>query len=361
MRPENTTTPRIHSLDEHFAPHRCPNEHCPSNATNAPSSDNSTPSFAFHRKGSFDRACDLRVVQRFKCLLCRRGFSSQTFRLDYRYHRPRLHLALFPRLVSKGSLRQAARELSCHRDSLLLRLGRVGPHSSWLTQAFLERHKRLGPGLQGTFQLDELETFECDRRLRPVTLPVLIHARSRFVVHAQSAALPARGGLRPCDQARLEAAEKRFGKRTSGSREAVTACFELLRSKRAKGTSLVLWTDQKHSYPSILKAVLKERFQHRTVHSKEPRGMKNPLFPINHTLAMLRDGMGRLVRRNWGHSKLRRNLDWHVWVWALYRNFVREWKNTKRATSAGIELGIVKRKLEIDELWEWNDRLPAAA
>ena len=47
------------------------------------------------------------------------------------------------------------------------------------------------------FQLDEQETFETDRLLKPVTMPVLIHADSRFVVHVEAAKLPARGQLRP--------------------------------------------------------------------------------------------------------------------------------------------------------------------
>jgi hypothetical protein len=100
---------------------------------------------------------------------------------------------------------------------------------------------------------------------------------------------------------------------------------------------------------------------HQTVHSKEPRGDTSLLFPINHTLAMLRDGLGRLVRRNWGNSKLRRNLGWHLAAWALYRNFVREWKNTKPTSSSASELGIVERRLTPDEILEWTDRLPVVA
>jgi hypothetical protein len=76
---------------------------------------------------------------------------------------------------------------------------------------------------------------------------------------------------------------------------------------------------------------------------------------------MFRDGVSRLVRRTWCQSKLRRNLAWHMWVWALYRNYVREWTNRARDTCSAKVLGIVTRRLASDELLEWTDRLPRAA
>jgi len=353
MHPESNPIRRHHRLDADFRPRGCPNPDCPSRGGRAP--------FLWKRRGTFLREVDLRVVQRFKCLVCERGFSSQTFRLDYRYHRPRLHLALFLKLGDKCSLRQAARELACHRDSLLLRLARMGPHARWLNAAFLEEHLRRRGGLVGLFQLDELETFETDRRLFPVTVPVLIHAKSRFLVHSEPATLPARGNLRPADRRRLERAERKHGKRRNGSRAAVTACFRALAAAVTGHGAVRVRTDEKASYPAILREVFAGRVVHETVNSREPRGDTSRLFPINHTLAMLRDGLGRLVRRNWGHSKHRRNLGWHLAVWALYRNYVREWTNQEQDRSSATEVGIVERRLTPDEVLEWTDRLPDVA
>ncbi len=100
---------------------------------------------------------------------------------------------------------------------------------------------------------------------------------------------------------------------------------------------------------------------HGKVHSTEPRGPTSGLFAINHTLAMLRDGVGRLVRRSWCHAKLRRNLEWHLWVWTLYRNYVRELRVLDQARSSASMLGIAARRLCAGELLEWPDRLPQAA
>jgi hypothetical protein len=177
----------------------------------------------------------------------------------------------------------------------------------------------------------------------------------------ETATLPARGNLRPCDQVRLAKAEERHGKRESQSSEAVTACFTRLKALVKDDAKVVVWTDKKTTYPSILRDVFGERVEHLTVHSKEPRGMQSPLKFINNTFAMFRDGLGRLVRRNWGHSKVRRNLTWHMWVWVLYRNFVREWTNRERDNCSAKVLGVVSRRLTAAELLEWTDRLPSAA
>jgi transposase-like protein len=352
MRPEETLPRRHHRLDHDFTPRACPNPVCPSHAGGP---------FLWRRKGFFTRQVDLRRVQRFTCLACRRGFSSQTFRVDFRYHRPKLHLAFFVRMVGKCSIRQAARELACHRDSLLLRLARLGPHARWVHAAFLQRHRATWGGLHGTFQLDELETFEVDRRLFPLTVPVLIHRDTRFVVHVDSATLPARGKLPPLKQLRKQVYEQRYGKRRNRSREAVTACFRALRRELGRGASFVVQTDRKRSYPSILREVFGGQVVHQWVHSKEPRTPANLIFAINNTLAQMRDGLGRLVRRNWGHSKLQRNLGWHLWVWALYRNYVRELTNKERRESSASALGVTTRRLRAAELLAWTDRLPEAA
>jgi hypothetical protein len=85
------------------------------------------------------------------------------------------------------------------------------------------------------------------------------------------------------------------------------------------------------------------------------------LFPINNVLAQTRDNLGRLVRRSWGHSKLERNLRWHLAVWMLYRNYVRERSLYYRRRSSAQDAGIARRRLPARDLLEWRGALPAAA
>ncbi|MCK6448630.1 MAG: hypothetical protein L6Q99_19735, partial [Planctomycetes bacterium] len=84
----------------HFHPKFCPRPDCPSHAGSP---------FLFRRRGYFRRRCDTRKVPRFLCLTCSRGFSSQTFRVDYRLKRPDLLVPFFYDRVSKVTHRQSAR------------------------------------------------------------------------------------------------------------------------------------------------------------------------------------------------------------------------------------------------------------
>jgi hypothetical protein len=292
-------------------------------------------------------------VPRFTCLECRSTFSSQSFRLDYRLRKPRLHLALFKDFVSKCTMRQSARTLGCTRRTVAHRLALLGRHCRAFHADMLERARRAG-GIVGTFQLDELETFEHSRRLRPLTVPVLVERKSYFVLHAACAALPARGGLSPAYRRRKAAEEELHGKRKSGSVAVVRESFECLaRVHRCEGPVCVQ-TDRKKSYVTSLARIFGERLRHERHSSTVPRTYGNPLFPINHTLAMMRDSVSRLVRRSWAAAKLRERLATHQWIWIAYRNYVRGITNQARHTTPAMALGVDHKKWECSELLAWR-------
>ncbi len=341
--------PRLHCVDRGFVPLYCPRATCPSHV--------STP-FTWQRKGSYLRKVDQRIVQRFHCLACRSSFSSQSFRVDYRLQKPWLPLLVFQALVAKTTLRQTARSIGCKLDTVLHHLRLVGNQGYWTHDAFLTRHKARGSGLSGTFQLDELETFETDRRLRPLTVPVLVQRKTWFVVHAASGTMPARGNLRPFDQMRKERYEKQFGRRVSRSTEATTECVVALERHLAQGADFCIQTDRKKTYPSIFRSVFGRSIGHNWISSTARRDRSNLLFTINNCLAQARDNISRLVRRNWGHSKLERNLRWHLWAWILYRNYVREITCSSRSVSAASAAGVTSRRLSARELLQWRSELP---
>ena len=87
-----------------FMPRFCPSADCPSH---------SGADFHYKCRGHYYRRCDGRHVQRFQCKTCGRGFSTQTFRLDYRLWKPWLLVRVFESFVSKVSHRQAARMRGC--------------------------------------------------------------------------------------------------------------------------------------------------------------------------------------------------------------------------------------------------------
>jgi transposase-like protein len=327
-----------------FQPRFCPRPDC------------SSRSSGHHRwcfKGRFHRACDGRTVQRFLCLECRRTFSTQTFRVDYRLKKPKLNLSLFGPFISKVTHRQAARVVGCSRRTVAHRLRLLGEHCrSFHRWRLSQAAGRLGSSK--VFQLDELETFEHSRRLAPVTMPVLIERSSYFILDLKTAPLPCRGGLSKGDRVRREERELLLGRRRSGSRGAVEHCVDTLVGVMARSAVVRVQTDRKVTYPSILEQRLGSRLMHQRYSSREKRDYKNPLFPINHTLAMMRDGISRLVRRTWAASKLRERLEYHAWIWVTWRNYVRGITNKAPRVTPAMALGVERNRWSGVELCAWR-------
>jgi hypothetical protein len=248
--------------------------------------------------------------------------------------------------------------LRCTRKTVHHRLSLLGGHSKEYHEYLFERARARG-GIKGSFQLDELETYEHSQKLCPVTMPVLIETHSYFVLNVEVATLPCRGNLKPFEEERKRARELVEGKRVSGSRQAVQRCFQRLERILPPRTQVVVATDKKSSYAKILREELGARVIHARHSSEGPRTYQNPLFPINHTLAMLRDGLSRLVRRNWAGSKKRIWLERHAWVWIAYRNFVRSITNKAKRTTSAMALGLATKRLGKREIFTWRvDALP---
>jgi transposase-like protein len=324
-----------------FLPRFCPNPSCPSHRGQP---------FRFHRRGTFRRACDGQSVPRFQCLTCRKGFSRQTFCVNYYLKRPELDVRAAWSFVSKTTLRQAARSLGCRRETVELRLRRFG-FQGWAYHARqLVRIIERG-GLEGAFQLDELETFEADRRLKPVTVPVLIHQESRLMLHAAAGQLPARGNLTGEHAQRRKLKGRR---RPNESKRVVRSSLLVLRALVRDTRRCTLRTDEKPLYGALLRE-LELPLRHETTLSTVRRDTRNPLFPINHTLGMLRDGVSRLVRRSWGASKKRQRLTLHLGMYIAWRNYVRRRFNRDGETeSPGKLVGVQARALGMEELLSWR-------
>jgi hypothetical protein len=204
-----------------------------------------------------------------------------------------------------------------------------------------------------TLLLDEMESFE-ESAIRPVTIPVVVDRDTKLVV-AASAAPIRRVGTKGSRRRRwLERQEIKHGKRRDRSRLCVH--LVLRRCKRLLGgRPLTLLTDQKALYGSLGKKVFGSQLTHETVSGRLARASWNPLFPINHTEAMLRDNCGRLRRRTWLVSKhvryLRRQLDFFI----AYRNWHRPRSNHEPTQSApGAILELIQRNLTVVELVAWR-------
>jgi transposase-like protein len=331
-----------------FRPPRCPHVACPAHR-------HPTPRFCTAH-GSYRPRCRPHPVPRFRCRLCHRTFSRQTFRADYRQKKPHLNAACLELMTACVGLRQAARVLRVARRTVERRFLWLGRHAD----DFLANRLR-GARLTGPFHLDEMESFEANR-YQPVTVPVLIDSRTLFLVGSDVGPLRRKGRMTPT-QHRLRAAhERRHGRRPSHSAHTVRRVLAPLDRLSPPDRPLVLHSDHKSLYGRLGRRLFGARFAWQPHDASARRDRANPLFPINHTNARLRHFLARLRRRTWCVSKLRRCLRGHLRIAALWMNYCRGITNRTPVTPAQA-LGLAPRPLRPEEVlaWrqDWGSRSPS--
>jgi transposase-like protein len=329
-----------------FRPPHCPNPACVAH-------DQPEGRF-FTKAGSFKPKCRPWPVPRFLCKHCGKSFSRQTFRADYRDHRPDLNADVVSWLASGCGLRQTARELGIWRRNLELKARKIARHL-W------ELHENLSDEFRGdvVFQLDEMETFEGCRSTRPLTLPVLIEQESMFIVDARCAPIRPSGKMTPKRRAAIAREEARRGRRPNRSNECVGKVLAAAARRCAEAESITFCTDRKRTYPRLIReAFAGQRPTHLRVSSKRPRDTSNPLFRINLMNAIARDLCGRLRRRSWLVSKEGRYLELQLGILIAYRNYHRPRFNKDTDTPAML-VGFVPDRLSRTALLSWRqDRGP---
>lgn len=340
-----------------FNPPRCPNRSCGMHAS-------PDPGFC-RRRGYYSPKCRPEPVPRFDCRSCGRGFSRQTFRIDYRDHRPECNVRLFECLVSGVGLRQAGRIVKLGVNAVQHKFRKLARAMHSLNRNLL-CHLRMDGG---TFLLDEIETFEQTTILR-LTVPVLME-RSSYAILAINTAPIRRVPPAGCKRRLwLDRHEALHGPRQDRSAARLRNTFSLFRrilsrsqvcdGDREHGTfasqsPIELITDEKPLYASLLRSVIGAHVVHTTVNSTLPRTSYNPLFPVNLTDAMLRDNNGRLRRNSWLHTKKASRLRDQLELFVSYRNWHRRRTNwDKPGTTPGVVLGITERAYSIEELLAWR-------
>ena len=143
-----------------FRPPRCPNPDCSVHFDPAAN--------RIIRWGYFTTRCRERREPRFRCLGCRKTFSRQTFRHNYRDRRPDCNDRLFELLTSGVGLRQAARVLKISASAAQKKMRKLSRTCEFL-------HENLSGSLppDRAYLMDEEETYE-NASIRPLTVPILM-------------------------------------------------------------------------------------------------------------------------------------------------------------------------------------------
>lgn len=326
-----------------FTPPRCPNSDC--SAHLQPDADDRP---FFFRNGFYHPKCRAVPVPRFVCRACHLGFSRQTFRVDYRDKKPHLNAASFRLLASGVGLRQSARILGLSRRCNEEKVRKLSRHLGRLNRNLTDQFDN-----DSQFTLDEMETFEGERAVLPVTLPILIETRSMFVIATDVATIRPSGPMPQDRRKAIARAEEKHGRREDRSKAALSRTFRRLRFFTEDVDTLIFTSDKKRMYSQLLRKFFGEKAVHVQISSKRKRDQLNPLKHINLTNAMARELCSRLRRRSWLVSKARRFLRTHLHVFVAYRNFIRRRINRRPETPAQL-LGFLPRAATFEDLLSWR-------
>ena len=277
-------------------------------------SPNCAAPFYVIRDGTFRRKDDSKIVQRFRCKICGNRFSHSTFRLSYRQKKRRVNTPLLELLASGISQRRAAILLGVNRKTIERKFLLLAQRSRLKNQRRLQQLR----GKVTNIQIDDLITKE-NSKLKPLSVSLAVDERTRRLLCAEVSQIPAFGHL-----ARL--ARKKYGPRVDRHHEGLERMFQTLELVTTK--DVLIKSDEHARYPHFVRSYLPFS-RHETFTSErgcvagqgELKKVRfDPLFIINHTCAMLRANINRLVRKTWCTTKEPNRLKDHLDIFMYYYN-----------------------------------------
>jgi hypothetical protein len=248
-------------------------------------------------------------------LLCRKTFSEATLSRCYQQKKRDLNAGIFKLLVSGVSQRRAARILGINRKTVVRKFLFLGHFAH---EQLLIENKKL-PKVS-IMEFDDLETFE-HTKCKPLSLTVAVEYKTRRILGFRVARMPAKGHLAAISR-------KKYGprkdQRTPARRDLFTEIKDLI------ADDALIKSDMNPSYGVDIRTFF-PRSRHQTFKGRRgcvvgqgelKGGGFDPLFSLNHSLAMARANMNRLFRRTWCTTKLPERLACHFALYALYHNLV---------------------------------------
>jgi len=278
-----------------------------------PNSSCACPIFTV-RDGTFRRREDSKIIQRFRCKDCGTRFSSATFSATYRQKKRRVNSPLLKLLASGVSLRRSAALLGVNRKTVERKLPFLATRCRNLSQRHLEKLK----GRIHNIQMDDLITKE-NSKLKPLSVSIAVDEDRRTILALEVSQIPAFGHL-------SKFALKKYGHRQDQHFEGLTRLFQKITP--IISPEVRVKSDEHQRYPGFISAYL-PRAEHMMF--KSERGCVvgqgelkkvgfDPLFIVNHTCALLRANVNRLIRKTWCTTKDPQRLKDHLDVFMYFYN-----------------------------------------
>jgi hypothetical protein len=165
-------------------------------------------------------------------------------------------------------------------------------------------------------QFDELQTIE-HTKCKPLSIAMAVSVSDRKILGFQVSKMPATGHL-------AKRSRKKYGVRPDHRRRGLVSLFKPLH-KRLPPTIQIRSDECPYYLPVVNRyfpSATYRQFKGRksAVHGQGElkKGVRDPLFAINHTFAMLRANISRLIRKTWCTTKkisrLIDHLTLYIWL-----------------------------------------------
>jgi transposase-like protein len=272
----------------------------------------------FQKKdGHYYREDDAKYVQRFQCKICKKKYSTATFKLEFRQKKRRWNSWIRRDYTAGKSINRMADHLRLHPKTIERKIQYLAEKARRSQKNLLQR---MSSNRIQEVQFDDL-IASVHTKLKPVSISVVIDPNQRVILGAKVAEIPAFGKI-------AEISKRKYGRRQN--LHPVTLNNLLSELQKNIAPDCLFKTDEHKRYPEIISKNF-PRAQHLTHPGKRATvagfgEMKqrsfDPLFQINQILAMFRANMNRLFRRSWNTSKRQSSLQDHVDIFVDYFNEV---------------------------------------
>jgi transposase-like protein len=282
---------------------KCPNPHCP----------NYQKTESIIKNGSFYRKSDSRFIKRFKCTQCGKRFSTETNKLEKFQKKRRINHQVYKLLSSSVSIRRTAKLLKVNQKTVARRVRYLGEKYRLLNKKQKKNYHKTEVLL-----IDDLITKE-NTKLKPLSVSIAVDEEKRVILGAQVSVIPSFGHL--AQKSRL-----RYGFRKCEHLKGLDSLFDSIKDNVAP--EAVIKSDEHKKYPKVISKYFPnsnhEQFPSERACVAGQGELKkvhhDPLFMINHTCAMMRANINRLVRKTWCTTKDPARLSDHIEIFIHYFN-----------------------------------------
>jgi hypothetical protein len=126
--------------------------------------------------------------------------------------------------------------------------------------------------------------------------------------------------------------------------------MELLRIAAPLPQMLTLHSDEHTDYPRAIRRVGHLMVDHYTISSRAARTTRNPLFPVNLFDLLVRHSGANHKRETIAFAKRRQCACERMWVFTVWRNFMKAFSEQKKDASPAMRLGLTDHRLGIVEV-----------